>query len=55
MNKSNIIVRFSDIAKRKALQGSGALLLGLAVFFASAPCTGHFYEPEVPQKLREKE
>ena len=50
MKNSNII-RFSEMAKRNVLRGGSALLMVLAVFFASAPCIGHFYEPEVPQKL----
>jgi cyclic lactone autoinducer peptide len=27
-------------------------LTALAVIFAAAPCSAHFYEPQVPQKLR---
>jgi cyclic lactone autoinducer peptide len=27
-------------------------LTALAVLFAAAPCSAHFYEPEVPRKLR---
>ena len=47
--KTNII-KISDIAKKKALFCS-ALLMLLASLFAAAPCIGHFYEPEVPEKL----
>lgn len=53
MKKSNI-TRISEIAKKYALRRSGALLMALAALFAAAPCIGHFYEPEVPQKLRDK-
>ena len=53
MKKGNI-TRISEIAKKYALRRSGALLMALAALFAAAPCTGHFYEPEVPKKLRGK-
>ena len=48
--KTNII-KISDIAKKKALFCCSALLMLLASLFAAAPCIGHFYEPEVPEKL----
>ena len=50
--KTSNITRISEIAKKYALRRSGALLMALAALFASAPCVGHFYEPEVPRKLK---
>ncbi|MGE4486006.1 MAG: cyclic lactone autoinducer peptide [Oscillospiraceae bacterium] len=54
MKKSNII-KISEIAKKYAFRGSSALLTALAIVFASATCLTHFYEPEVPRKLWEKD
>lgn len=54
MKKSNII-KISEIAKKYALRGSSAFLTALAIVFASATCLTHFYEPEVPQKLWDKD
>lgn len=44
--------RFKRVARKRILHASGTFLMALAAFFAAAPCSGHFYEPEVPQKLR---
>jgi cyclic lactone autoinducer peptide len=47
-------IRISKFAKRNIILGGSAVLMMLAAFFASVSCLGHFYEPEVPQKLLEK-
>ncbi len=43
---------FKRVARKRILHASGAFLTALAAVFAAAPCSGHFYEPEVPRKLR---
>ncbi len=43
---------FKRVARKRILHASGAFLMALAAVFAAAPCSGHFYEPEVPRKLR---
>ncbi|MET0017964.1 AgrD family cyclic lactone autoinducer peptide [Oscillibacter sp.] len=43
---------FKRVARKRILHASGAFLTALAAVFAAAPCFAHFYEPEVPQKLR---
>lgn len=50
--KKNKVVDFSKIAKINILRGSSSFLAALAIFFASAACSGHLYEAEVPEKLR---
>lgn len=52
VRKVNNIIRFSQIAKKSVLRGSSVFLGAVAVFFASAACVGHFYEPEVPEKIK---
>lgn len=51
MKKSNVI-EFAQAAKKQLLLGSGTFLAALAIVLASAPCSGIFYEPEVPGKLQ---
>jgi Staphylococcal AgrD protein. len=46
MNKN-----FSETTKNGVLASFSVLLTAIALFFASAACFGHFYEPEVPQQL----
>ena len=43
---------FKRVARKRILHASGAFLTALAAVFAAAPCFAHFYEPEVPRKLR---
>lgn len=43
---------FKRVARKRILHASGAFLTALAAVFAAAPCSAHFYEPEVPRKLR---
>ncbi len=43
---------FKRVARKRILHASGSLLMALAAVFAAAPCSAHFYEPEVPRKLR---
>lgn len=50
--KKSIKAKFSQLAKSRVLNSSCAFLTALAVVFAWAPCSGHLYEPEVPQKLQ---
>jgi cyclic lactone autoinducer peptide len=40
---------FKRVARKRILHASGAFLTALAVVFAAAPCSAHFYEPEVPK------
>lgn len=51
MKKSNII-NFAQAAKKQILLGGGTFLAAMAIVFAAAPCSGIFYEPEVPGKLQ---
>ena len=44
--------RFKQVVRKRILHASGAFLTALAAVFAAAPCFAHFYEPEVPRKLR---
>ena len=44
--------RFKRVARKRILHASGTFLMALAAVFAAAPCSAHFYEPEVPKKLR---
>ena len=44
--------RFKQVVRKRILHASGAFLTALAAVFAAAPCFAHFYEPEVPMKLR---
>ncbi len=50
--KRDNVVRLTDIMQKKSLHGGGAFLAAVALFFASATCLGHFYEPEVPENLK---
>ena len=43
---------FKRVARKRIFHASGAFLMALAAVFAAAPCSAHFYEPEVPRKLR---
>ena len=43
---------FKRVARKRILHANGSLLMALAAVFAAAPCSAHFYEPEVPRKLR---
>ncbi|MDE7423658.1 MAG: cyclic lactone autoinducer peptide [Lachnospiraceae bacterium] len=37
------------------VSGAGKVLTLVAVVFASTPCYGHLYEPEIPQQLKKKD
>ena len=50
--KQDKVIRLTGILQKKSLHAGGAFLAAVALFFASAPCLGHFYEPEVPEQLR---
>lgn len=50
--KQDRVIRLTGILQKKSLHAGGAFLAAVALFFASAPCLGHFYEPEVPKQLR---
>lgn len=39
---------------KKLVSGLGKSLTAVALFFASAPCWGHLYEPEIPECLQRK-
>lgn len=43
---------FVQGAKKFSLHASTGFLAAFAIFFASAACVGHLYEPEVPKKLQ---
>ena len=50
--KKDWYTKFVRAARNRILHGGGAFLMALAVIFAAAPCSAHFYEPEVPRKLQ---
>lgn len=50
--KKNNLINFSETVKMSILHGGSIFLAAVAIFFASAACYGHLYEPEVPEKLR---